>query len=371
MLIINNDDVAQLLTMADAINVLDNSYRQLVSTDAVCKPRTDIMIPTSKPGKVYQWSSVEGGSTSGYFAIRIKSDIIYEQEYHGAVTQEKYCIEPGTYCGLILLTDIESAEPLAILNDGLAQLTRVGADGGIGVQYMSNQNAEVIGMLGSGGMSRTHMEAFVQVRPGLKLLQIYSPTKENRERFSDEMTDKYGLEVRVCESPDEIYRDADIVAALTDSAVSVLNGDLIEKGTHIVAPGTGGGIKDKIIQDKIDIYLRFGNATRPWGASEVGTQDEYFTYAARPDIDMGFKRKPKNKRGHGSLFPPEKTISYTDIVNKTGRGRTSPEQISYSERGNLQGNQFWALAGHIYELAKEKGIGREIPTEWFLQDIRD
>jgi len=38
---------------------------------------------------------------------------------------------------------------------------------------------------------------------------------------------------------------------------------------------------------------------------------------------------------------------------------------------NLQGNQFWPLAGRIYELAKAQGVGREIPTEWFLQDIRD
>ena len=83
------------------IFTLDQAYRQLVTTDAVCKPRTDIQIPTRKPGKVYQWSSVEGGSTSGYFAIRMKSDIIYEQEYNGARTQEKYCMRPGTYCGLI------------------------------------------------------------------------------------------------------------------------------------------------------------------------------------------------------------------------------------------------------------------------------
>ena len=42
-----------------------------------------------------------------------------------------------------------------------------------------------------------------------------------------------------------------------------------------------------------------------------------------------------------------------------------------SERGNLQGAQFHAVAGKVYELAKRAGLGREIPTEWFLQDIRD
>ena len=224
MLIISNADVAKLLTMDVAIDALDQAYRELVATDAVCKPRTDVQIPTKTPGKVYQWSSVEGGSTSGYFAIRMKSDIIYEQEYNGARTQEKYCLRPGTYCGLILLTDTESGEPLAILNDGLIQLTRVGADGGIGVNYMAKKNAEVIGMLGSGGMSQTHMKAFMHVRPGLKRLQVYSPTQANRERFGREMADQYGLEVKVCNSPEQIYRDPDIIAALTDSAVSVIDG---------------------------------------------------------------------------------------------------------------------------------------------------
>jgi ornithine cyclodeaminase/alanine dehydrogenase-like protein (mu-crystallin family) len=371
MLIINNADISKLLTMSEAIDVLDQAYRQLVATEAVCRPRTDIQIPTKDNGKVYQWSSVEGGSTSGYFAIRMKSDIIYEQEYKGARTQEKYCIRPGVFCGLILLTDTETGEPLAILNDGMPQLTRVGADGGIGVRYMAKSDAEVIGMLGSGGMSRTHMEAFMHVRPGLKRLQIYSPTKANRERFRGEMAEKYGIEVTVCDEPNKIYHDADIVAVLTDSAVSVIDGRAIEKGTHIVAPGAGGGIKNKAILDRIDVYFRFGSATPPWGASEFGIDDEYFTYAARPDLDTGFKRKKKGGRGHGALFPAEKTITFADIVNGTGRGRTSADQISYSERGNLQGNQFWALAGRIFELAKAQGVGREIPTDWFLQDIRD
>ena len=45
-------------------------------------------IPTSDPARNYQWSTMEGGSTSGYFAIRMKSDIIYQTEYKGALTQE-------------------------------------------------------------------------------------------------------------------------------------------------------------------------------------------------------------------------------------------------------------------------------------------
>lgn len=61
----------------------------------------------------------------------------------------------------------------------------------------------------------------------------------------------------------------------------------------------------------------------------------------------------------------------TLILNDDDVKQVLTKQISYSERGNIQGAQFFAVAGRVYELAKEKGLGREIPTEWFSQDIRD
>jgi alanine dehydrogenase len=121
-LIINNHDVEQVLTMETTIDALEAAYRDMASAEAVCRPRIDIRIPTSDPSKNYQWGTMEGGSTAGYFAIRMKSDIIYEQSYNGVVTQEKYCSKPGLFCGLVLLTSIENGEPLAIINDGVLQL---------------------------------------------------------------------------------------------------------------------------------------------------------------------------------------------------------------------------------------------------------
>jgi ornithine cyclodeaminase/alanine dehydrogenase-like protein (mu-crystallin family) len=235
-LIINNNEVAKVLTMEATIEILEESYKNLATGEAVCRPRIDIRIPTSDPAKNYQWGTMEGGSTGGYFAIRMKSDIIYEQSYNGVLTQEKYCTRPGLFCGLILLTSVETAEPLAFINDGVLQHMRVAADGGIGVKYMANQDAEVVGMLGSGGMARAHMQAFMHVR-NIKKLQIFSPTKENREAFGREMGRKYNIEVQVCDRPEAVYKGAHILAGLTDSAVPVLDGSYLEKGTHIVNIG--------------------------------------------------------------------------------------------------------------------------------------
>src|SRR5215813_6414298 len=238
-LVINNREVAQVLTIEITMEAIEQSYLNLASREAVCRPRIDIRIPTSDPTRNYQFGSMEGGSTHGYFAVRMKSDIVYEQERDGVVTQEKYCVRPGRYCGLILLTSVETGEPLAFIHDGLLQHMRVGADGGIGVKYMANAGAEVVGMLGSGGMARTHMKAFIRVRT-IKKLQVFSPTRQNREKFGREMAANYNIEVQVCDAPEDVYRGAHIVAALTDSAVEVTDGSLLEKGAHIVVVGGTG-----------------------------------------------------------------------------------------------------------------------------------
>lgn len=181
-LFINNEVVAQVLTMDDTIAALEESYRNIATGEAVCRPRIDIRIPTSDPSRRYQFGSMEGGATTGYFAVRMKSDIIYTSEYQGVTTQEKYCTRPGLYCGLIFLTSIENAEPLAFINDGVLQHMRVGGDGGIGVKHMSNADAQVVGMLGSGGMARTHMQAFMAVRD-IRKLQVFSPTRKIVKRL--------------------------------------------------------------------------------------------------------------------------------------------------------------------------------------------
>ena len=370
MLLIDNATVAKVLTMETTITALEEAYRQHVQGEAVCRPRIDIEIPTGDPQKLYRWGTMEGGSMSGYFAIRMKSDIIYEQQYQGVTTEEKYCIRPGTYCGLILLTSTRTGEPLAIINDGIIQHMRVGADGGLGVKYAARSDVETVGMLGSGGQARSHIAAFMQVRPGIKRLQVYSPTRSNCERFAGEVTDKYGLEVEVCKSADEVYRNADILAAVTDSTVPVIDGDLLEPGTHVINIG-GGGTPGQGVIDRIDVYLRFGDAPAPRGMPEFRVKDEHLTYAAEASTGRAVKPGKSGKRGHGPLLA-DRMLTFADIL-KCGMQsvRTDAAQFSYSERGNLQGQQFWSVAGRVYESARSLGLGREIPTEWFLQDIRN
>ena len=367
-LIISNDDVAKVLDMPTTMAALEESYRQMITQEAVCRPRIDIQIPLTDADKTYQWGTMEGGSVNGYFAIRMKSDILVQDHSGPVPTEEKYCTRPGMYCGLIWLMSTENAEPLAILNDGILQHMRVGADGGLGVKFMARADASVVGMLGSGGMARTHMQAFTCARP-IRRLQVYSPTKANREAFGREMEATYGIEVRVCDRPEDVYKGAHIVAALTDATQPVLNGDLIEEGAHVVNIG-GSGKPDKRTMERIDVSLRFGTAPAPVGLPEFQTPASRLTYVAMDDATAQARMSPDGRNPRG-VTVEDRAVFFADLIDGRKPGRTSPTQITYSERGNLQGAQFWAVASKAYEAAKAKGLGRKIPTEWLLQDIRD
>jgi len=363
-LFLNNDDVKRVLTMDVTIQALESSYKRMITGEGVCRPRVDIQIPTADPQKTYRWGTMEGGCAEGYFAIRMKSDIAYESRYGDSVTLEKYCIQPGTFCGLIFLFRVNNGEPLAILNDGHLQHMRVGADSALGVRYMANEAAKTVGMFGSGGMARSHIESFRLVRK-IEKIKVYSPTRKNRETYAREMEEKYGIKTMALDDPREVYKDVDILCSCTDASVPVIQGRHLEKGTHITSIG---GRPDRETFDRVDRFLRLGNATPPYGQSEAPV-DEFFRYIT-PKMQDGIKREHSHAGGVVRQVPQERVLYLKDLLEGQ-KGRLTPDDITYSERGNLQGAQFYAVAGKVYELAKEKGLGREIPTEWFLQDIRD
>ncbi|MFP5336739.1 MAG: ornithine cyclodeaminase family protein [Actinomycetes bacterium] len=367
MLLIDNPTTATVLEMPDVVQVLERAYRELAAGQAVCRPRIDVRLPVDGES-IYQWGTMEGGSAaSGYFAIRMKSDVLTEVEYGGTRTQEKHCVEPGTYCGLVFLLSARTGEPLAILNDGVLQHMRVGADSAIGAKFGAREDARVLGMLGSGGMARSHLEALLTVRP-LERVQVYSPTRANRESYAAEMSERHGVEVVAVDDARDVFPGADIVSGCTDAAADVIVGDWLEPGTHVTC--IGGGV-DARARQVFDVWLRLGTAPAPLNDPSWRPTDEYLAYVARPGHPVW------DRHQHGRVRrPPQgpgapRLVTFEDVLTGADKARTNDTDITFSERGNIQGAQFFAVAGHVYEQCRARGLGHELPTSWFLQDVRD
>ncbi|MDP2645075.1 MAG: hypothetical protein Q8P24_09055 [Desulfobacterales bacterium] len=381
MLFINNDDVQQVLRVADALRVLEDGHRELAAMTLVARPRVDIYTETPAAGAFYRWGTMEGSSKGlQRHAIRMKSDIVSWRDHGGGRVEDKHCMQPGLYCGLIFLFDTSNGEPLAIINDGYLQHIRVGALAGLGVKYLSKADASVVGMMGAGGMARSHLEAFVAVRP-IKRVQVYSPTRENCERYAREMAQQLDVEVIPCKRPADVARGVDILATCTNSIQPTIYAEMIEPGMHLTKVA-GEWAPD--VYPRIDVAIGGDPRAQLVQGLPVDDSQGFTTYLAgdlealRGALGPGRRRDAltggsgqNREDGHfkGRITP------LVDLIVGSEAGRESDDEVSASGgvvgMGGKQGLQFVTVSSLVFDLAKKAGLGREVPTEWFTQDIRD
>jgi ornithine cyclodeaminase/alanine dehydrogenase-like protein (mu-crystallin family) len=58
-----------------------------------------------------------------------------------------------------------------------------------------------------------------------------------------------------------------------------------------------------------------------------------------------------------------------DLVLGRAQGRTSPDQVSCFLNYVGLGYQFAAVGSVVNRKARELGVGRDLPTDWFTEDV--
>jgi len=232
VLLLKDDDVRQVLTMRRTLEALDETQKEIAKGDAATMGRVDVYLP-STPTSFYRWAVMTGGAKrDGFVVARMLSDVVSWSGKIGQQRENKHCIQPGTYCGLLFMFSARDGMPVALINDGYLQHMRVGAGAGLGVKYLSRKDSQIVGMIGSGGMARTYLEAFAEVR-NIKRVKIYSPSRQNVETFAQEVREKFKIEVEPVDSARDAVRGVDIVSCCTSSIDPVFKTDWLEPGMHV------------------------------------------------------------------------------------------------------------------------------------------
>jgi alanine dehydrogenase len=366
MLFIHNDVVEKVLSMKDCIEIQEEAFKAMETGAAIHRPRIDMYTPTDRTDGYYRWGTMEGWY-DGIFAIRMKSDVItWPTTGNGSWTEEKYCVAPGTFCGLVMLFSSQNGEPLAMINDGVLQHMRVGAGAGIGAKHLARQNATTVGMLGSGGMARTFLEAYCAVRP-IKHCKVFSPTKANRETYAREMTQKLGIEVVPVESAREAVRGVDILSTATDSMSPTFEAGWLEPGMHVGMLGPCEISPEAEARFDVKIRQGIGGLKMPETdriQSEIGMSPVAWIAGSNEERKRLPRKTPGS--GFGGAYP-----DFCDLMFGRAKGRTSADQVTFYHNMGNQGLQFAAVGGLVYRKVRDQSIGRSVPTEWFVQDIRD
>jgi alanine dehydrogenase len=353
-LILSNDDVSKLITMPECIEVLEQAYAELAAGRGVSRRRSDCLTPTAREGAIYSLKSMDGVIPKlGVGAVRINSDIVTWPKRGNNVRREKVPAAPGNrYVGLVLLFSTENGEPLAIFPDGVMQRMRVGAANGLGAKYLSRKNAKTVGILGSGWQAGAQLMAVCAVRD-IAAIRCFSPNAENRAAFSRQMSEALGVEIVPVEQPEEAIRDADIVMCASNSLDHIFFERWIEPGVHL------SSIKVPEIEP---------TAVKRASRVAIHVKDSKPIHATTTDLVV-----PETAEGLGwataDAIDFAKLPTLPDLIAGRAEVRKSDDEVTCFINNLGLGYQFAAAGSLLFRKAKESGVGHDLPTDWFTEDV--
>lgn len=344
VLVLKNDQMEGLVPMTEEIEAIEEAFRELGEGVAMNSPRARLRVPWKEEGGQYYFNNIMG-LVPGMKSMALRIDSSFSKEVQVAGSKRR--VYPGDFVGLVFLFDMDTCELLAIMDDHVISAMRVGATSGVATKYLARKETKIMGLLGSGEQARTQLTAALAVRP-LKKVKVYSPTRENREKFAREMGARCGVEVVPVASAEEAIRGSDIVTAATNTVEPVVEGRWLEEGTHVNSIVGGDGYLPRRELDDETI--------RRAGLIVVGYKPQIF-------IDRQAEFADRLDQG---LVKPEDLHELGELLTGKCRGRRGEKEITLFKNNTGMGIQFAATARKIYEKARQKGIGTELPLELFM-----
>jgi alanine dehydrogenase len=356
VLILSNEEIEKILPVGACLEVLEEAYRDLGNGMAATVPRYDVFSPT-RPNEFYEYKTMSGVLPGRKVAaLRLNSSVVKWYEKAGGVRKDKLPVAGGDrFVGLVMLFSTETGEPLAIFPDGYVQKLRVAGASAIAARYLARKDSRVMALFGSGWQASAHLVTLCRMRD-LEKVKVYSPTRETRQRFVREARSLVPAEVEEAESVEAALQGADIITCATNSISPVFPGDCLRPGVHVscVKPCE----LDPSAYKRSDPLIIHWREAKPFQIT-VGVDRQSI-----PDVTDGWQHPITRKDTPIWDFP---TLS--QLVNGQHPGRTREDAITCFCNNVGLGLQFAAVGSEVLARAREARVGREIPTDWFLESV--
>jgi ornithine cyclodeaminase/alanine dehydrogenase-like protein (mu-crystallin family) len=200
-------EVAELLSVEDALEAVEGSFRRLAAGEVENVPR--------------QRTRFEEGFLAVMWAV---------DRGLGLAGLKSYAAGRERVHFMVLLFDTETTEPVAVIEaDKLGQL-RTGAASGVAAKHLAREGATSLGIIGCGWQARGQVAAIRAALPSLETVVAYCRSEERLAEFCAEVGAEAG----------ESHRDAaaqDVVVTVTTSKDPVLRGEWLGPAALVCAVG--------------------------------------------------------------------------------------------------------------------------------------
>ena len=242
----------------------------------------------------------------------------------------------GNRAGLIVVFNTATGCPEVLLSAAHVTDVRTGAASGAATEQLARRDSRRLAVLGTGRQSATQLQAMLAIRP-IEIVNVWNRTQANAVTWIGKMKSNLNASVpvfRLCDSPEEACKEADIIVVSTRAEEPVLHGAWLRPGTHINAVG----------------------------ASTPDQRELDLSVLQRADVKTVDSRELALNTGD-FLGPIQQGILRSDEIQELGElllgihpGRTDDNQITLFKSVGHAANDL-VVARWMAEQAREAGLG--------------
>ena len=313
-LLIQEDQVKQLLSMSQAVELVQDALRALGEGRAENRPRQRVR---GEAGVLHVMPA--SFAPFGYMGFKAYTAHHNKAQFYFHL----FSARTGEYLAIIAA-------------DRLGQI-RTGAASGVATKYLAREDARTLGIIGVGWQAESQLEAVCAVR-SIRAARCYARDDKRRRAFADKLGPQLGLQIEPVDDPRQAVLDSDIVVTATSSAEPVLSGDWLAEGTHLNVIGSNWAQRREVD----DQTIRRSNAIFVDSLEQAKMEAGDLIMAAQAGA-LNWERV----RELGALLAGKAT------------GRKQPDEITLFKSIGLAIEDV-AVGGWVYEQAQKAGIGRQI-----------
>lgn len=226
-LMIDSEEIDDCVDMGRVIDAVEEAFVSYEKGEAVMPPKTYVDLPQNNGD--FRAMPAYVNDAAGLKWVNVHPD-----------NPDKYGLP--TVMGVVILSDPETAYPLAIMDGTKLTRYRTGAVAGVATRYLAPPDASSFGLLGAGEQARTQLSAVASVLD-LDRVVVTDLDEDAVATFCADEADK-ATEV-VGGTPQEVA-GCDVISTTTPSREPILKREWIDDGTHINAMGADAEGKQEL-----------------------------------------------------------------------------------------------------------------------------
>ena len=234
ILLLSEQEIAELLSIEEVMEVVENAFREKALGYA------------QMPPKVYLNFSKYNGDVRAMPAYLERLGVASVKIVNSHPDNPKKFGMP-TVSAMVVLLDPRNGALLSIMGGNNITAMRTAAAGGIAAKYLANRDPKTVSFIGAGVQAKAQLLALLSVFPNLEEIRVCDISPKAAETFVSEAKNKASqCRIAVVENEAEAVHEADIVVTTTPSKKPLVFDSWVSEGTHFNCIGADAPLKEEL-----------------------------------------------------------------------------------------------------------------------------